>query len=96
VIEPQEITRKLQENAAFNGAMIDVQDLTGGKDHYRLVVVSTLFDGMPLLHRHKMIYQSLKEEMKQEIHALTLETLTPAEAEVLGIEVRLPEPVSGE
>lgn len=48
-----------------------------GGGHYRVRVVSPLFEGKPLVARHRMVYDALAEEMQQEIHALALTTLTP-------------------
>ena len=48
-----------------------------GGGHYRVRVVSLLFKGKPLVARHRMVYDALAEEMRGEIHALALITLTP-------------------
>lgn len=48
-----------------------------GGGHYRVRVVSPLFAGKPLIARHRMVYDALAAEMKHEIHALALTTLTP-------------------
>ena len=58
---------------------VEVTDLTGTKDHYKAVVVSEAFDGSLPIKRHRLVYGALEEEMKGPIHALTLETYTPAE-----------------
>lgn len=47
--------------------------------HYVLTLVSDDFDGMTLVERHQAVYQALGEEMKGEIHALSMKTLTPRE-----------------
>ncbi len=49
--------------------------------HDRLDVVSTKFEAMPMIQRHKLIYGLLDEEIKAGVHALTMSTKTPAEAE---------------
>jgi BolA family transcriptional regulator, general stress-responsive regulator len=50
-----------------------------GGGHYRVTVVSPLFEGKPLVARHRMVYQALAAEMQQTIHALALTTLTPSQ-----------------
>ncbi len=45
-----------------------------GGGHYRVRVVSPLFEGKSLVEQHQLVYQALKEEMKGEIHALALQT----------------------
>ncbi len=48
-----------------------------GGGHYRVTVVSPLFVGKLLVARHRLVYEALAAEMKSEIHALALTTLTP-------------------
>lgn len=50
-----------------------------GGGHYDVRVVSARFDGLSPVARHRLVYQALAP-MQQEIHALALKTLTPAEA----------------
>jgi BolA protein len=50
-----------------------------GGGHYHVRVVSPLFVGKPLVARHRMVYDALATEMKHEIHALALTTLTPSQ-----------------
>lgn len=77
MIEPHEIEVKIK--AAMADAQIEVIDLTGSRDHYKVVVVSAAFEGKLPIKRHRMIYDALREEMKGPIHALTLETYTPSQ-----------------
>ena len=55
------------------------RDLTGGSDHFELVVVAEQFRGKSLIERHRMVYGPLTEPMKGPIHALQLKTLLPEE-----------------
>ncbi|MBS0462479.1 MAG: BolA/IbaG family iron-sulfur metabolism protein [Proteobacteria bacterium] len=48
--------------------------------HFEAQVVSAAFAGKLPLARHRMVYATLGERMGGEIHALSLQTLTPAEA----------------
>ncbi|MDX2020860.1 MAG: BolA family transcriptional regulator [Deltaproteobacteria bacterium] len=72
-----ELERRLA--AAFPGARVKVQDLTGTSDHFAATIVAEAFAGKLPLARHRMVYAALGESMKQEIHALTLTTLAPGE-----------------
>ena len=47
--------------------------------HFEAVVVSTEFAGKRPLQRHQMIYATLGEKMGGEIHALSIQALTPDE-----------------
>jgi stress-induced morphogen len=79
VIEPEQIVQKIEK--AFACTVVEIRDLTGTRDHYRLVVVSPRFQDQLPVSRHRLVYGALREEMKGAIHALTLETLTPDEWE---------------
>lgn len=66
-------------------AQVQVQDLTGGGDHYQVVVVSALFEGKGLVQQHQLVYRALQQEMSSEaIHALTMKTYTPQAWQALG------------
>lgn len=77
MIEPEALRRKIVE--AMPGSLVEVEDLTGGKDHFRVIVVSSFFEGKGVMGQHQLIYEALKDEMKGPIHALTLKTYTPAQ-----------------
>ncbi|MFS0754215.1 BolA family protein [Noviherbaspirillum sp. 1P10PC] len=51
-----------------------------GGGHYRLRLVSSRFEGQSRIMRHRLVYDALQEMMQQEIHALAITALTPAEA----------------
>lgn len=51
-----------------------------GGGHYRLHLVSSRFEGLNRVSRHRLVYDCLAKLMKTEIHALALTLLTPAEA----------------
>ena len=50
-----------------------------GESHFRVTVVSAKFEGLNRLERQRLVYRLLADEMKSDIHALALTTLTPAE-----------------
>ena len=55
-------------------AEIKAHDLTGGGDHWQVVVRAKEFHGKNLVEQHQMIYKALGEMMKSDIHALALDT----------------------
>jgi stress-induced morphogen len=55
-------------------AKVTIEDLRGDGDHYSAVVVSKSFDGKSMIQQHKMVYESLKGKMGNELHALELKT----------------------
>jgi acid stress-induced BolA-like protein IbaG/YrbA len=50
--------------------------------HFEAVVVAAQFAGRRTLQRHQLVYATLGAAMGGEIHALSLETLTPEESSV--------------
>lgn len=49
----------------------------GGAGHYSVVIVSARFADLPLLERHRMVYDALREMMNSDIHALSIQARTP-------------------
>ena len=49
--------------------------------HFRVVVVSDLFEGLALVKRHRAVNEVVAEELANRIHALALHTYTPEEYE---------------
>ena len=77
MVEPNEVEALLR--AAFpDASVLEVEDLTGTKDHYQATIVSTKFEGLSRVKQHQAVYQALGELMKGPIHALALNTYTPA------------------
>ncbi|MHC5723853.1 MAG: BolA family protein [Nostoc sp.] len=76
MISPQQIYEMIK--AELTDAQIQVQDLTGGGDHYQVTVVSSHFAGKGLVQQHQLIYGALGQAMSTEaIHALAVKTYTP-------------------
>jgi acid stress-induced BolA-like protein IbaG/YrbA len=63
------------------GAHVEVQDTTGGGDHFEALVVSEAFEGKTPVERHQVVYKALGDAMRVRVHALSLRTLTPAQYE---------------
>ena len=63
--------------SALPGARADVEDLTGGGDHFRAEVVSDRFAGLSRIDQHKLVYDIFGAEIGGPIHALSLKTSTP-------------------
>lgn len=60
---------------ALPDAMVQVQDLTGGGDHFEVAVVSAAFKGKSMVDQHRMIYQAVGNAMDGPIHALKIKTM---------------------
>lgn len=57
-------------------AEVMVEDMTGTKDHLAITVVSDGFKGKILIEQHQILMNLLKEELKNRIHAVKLQTYT--------------------
>ena len=75
MMSPDQIQELIQR--ALPGSEVVVQDMTGTQDHFQALVIATDFLGKSMVEQHQMVYQALGENMKQAIHALSLQTYTP-------------------
>ena len=57
----------------------DVLDVRGDGHHFEALIVSGAFEGRTRVARHQLVYAALGDRMREEIHALSMNTLTPAE-----------------
>jgi acid stress-induced BolA-like protein IbaG/YrbA len=54
-------------------------EVAGDGRHFEALIVSPLFEGKRSVQRHQMVYRVLGDRMREEVHALSMRTLTPAE-----------------
>lgn len=54
-------------------------ELEGDGQHFFATIVSASFEGKRPIARHQLVYAALGDRMREEIHALSMKTLTPAE-----------------
>jgi acid stress-induced BolA-like protein IbaG/YrbA len=54
-------------------------DVEGDGRHFFATIVSAEFEGLSRVRRHQRVYQALGDRMREQIHALSMKTLTPAE-----------------
>ena len=84
----QEIKSRLKKTIAIDhltimddtGKHLRHQHYDGGR-HFKIIIVSSTFEGVSLLDRHKLVYQALDGMIKNEIHALGLKTIATSEWE---------------
>ena len=53
--------------------------IEGDGAHFQATIVSAAFTGKSRVQRHQIVYGALGDRMREEIHALSMQTLTPAE-----------------
>ena len=75
-MNPEEVARLIR--AGLPGADVRVQ--SEDQTHFTARIVAEQFAGLRSIARHQMVYRALGERMGREIHALSIEALTPAEA----------------
>ena len=68
----KEIENLIKE--ALPDAKVEIQDLAGDGNHYSATVISSKFSGKTKIEQHKMVYNSLKGKMGNELHALAITT----------------------
>jgi stress-induced morphogen len=68
----EELKSRIEE--AIPGARAEVEDWTGGGDHFRATVVSQAFAGMSRIQQHRLVYDVFGDEIGGPIHALSLTT----------------------
>jgi acid stress-induced BolA-like protein IbaG/YrbA len=73
---PEQISKLIQ--AALPGAQVQVE--SDDNTHFAARVVSREFAGKRSIARHQMIYKAIGESVGREIHALSIEALTPEES----------------
>jgi len=59
-------------------------EVSGDGQHFQALIVSSAFEGKSRVQRHQLVYKALGDRMREEIHALSMQTLTPEEAKSNG------------
>ena len=62
-----------------DGLPCDHLQVEGDGRHFFATIVSAEFEGLMRIRRHQRVYAALGERMREQIHALSMKTLTPAE-----------------
>jgi acid stress-induced BolA-like protein IbaG/YrbA len=73
------VTPESVKQGIAGGLACEHLEVAGDGQHFEAVIVSTAFEGRNRVQRHQLVYAALGNRMRQEIHALSMRTLTPAE-----------------
>jgi len=73
------VTPESVKQGIESGLACEHVEVIGDGQHFQAVVVSAQFDGKSRVQRHQLVYAALGERMREEIHALSMRTLTPQE-----------------
>ncbi len=75
MVTSESIQQNIAQGMATEHLLVEGDDGT----HFNAVIVSEAFEGKSRVQRHQMVYQTLGDRMREEIHALSMKTLTPKE-----------------
>lgn len=64
--------------AGLPGSQVKIE---GDGHHFEAIIIYHGFDGKTLLQRHRLVYNSLGDKMQSLIHALSMKTYTPEQAQ---------------
>ena len=78
------VTPESVKSGIEQGLACERVEVLGDGQHFQAVVVSRAFEGKSRVQRHQLVYQALGGRMREEIHALSMQTLTPEEAKQNG------------
>jgi acid stress-induced BolA-like protein IbaG/YrbA len=74
MVTPEAIQNYIGEKLACEHLAVE-----GDGAHFQAVIVSSTFAGKSRVQRHQIVYAALGDRMREEIHALSMQTLTPDE-----------------
>ena len=73
------VTTESVKKGIENGLACEHVEVIGDGQHFQAVIVSKEFEAKSRVQRHQLVYAALGERMREEIHALSMKTLTPQE-----------------
>ncbi|HTM62769.1 MAG TPA: BolA family protein [Burkholderiales bacterium] len=74
MVTPESVKQGIQA-----GLSCEHVEVIGDGQHFQALIVSDEFAGRNRVQRHQLVYSALGERMREEIHALSMRTLTPQE-----------------
>lgn len=74
MVTPESIQQGIRTGLACQHVQVE-----GDGQHFQALIVSPAFQGKSRVQRHQMVYAALGDRMREEIHALSMRTLTPDE-----------------
>ncbi len=73
------VTTQSIEQGIKAGLACERVEVAGDGQHFQALVVSQAFAGKSRIQRHQLVYAALGGRMREEIHALSMKTITPEE-----------------
>jgi len=72
MVDPDQVRQYIEQ-----GLDCEHVEVAGDGQHFEAVIVSAAFRGKNKVQQHQLVYRALGERMREEIHALSMRTLTP-------------------
>jgi acid stress-induced BolA-like protein IbaG/YrbA len=72
VVAPEDVKRYIEDHL-----QCEHLEVIGDGHHFEALIVSETFRGKSRVQRHQIVYGALGDRMREEIHALSMQTLTP-------------------
>ena len=72
MVAPEDVKRYIDDHLSCQHL-----EVSGDGQHFEAVIVSEIFRGKSRVQRHQLVYGALGDRMREEIHALSMQTLTP-------------------
>ena len=73
------VTIESVKHGIESGLACEHLEVLGDGQHFQALIVSSEFEGRSRVQRHQLVYAALGDRMREEIHALSMKTLTPQE-----------------
>jgi acid stress-induced BolA-like protein IbaG/YrbA len=71
------VTTDSIQRSVESGLPCEHVEVTGDGQHFAAIIVSAAFAGLSRVKQHQLVYAALGDRMREEIHALSMQTLTP-------------------
>ena len=72
MVTPEQVRSYIQDSLPCNHV-----EVVGDGQHFEAVIVSPEFRGKTRVQQHQAVYRALGDRMREEIHALSMRTMTP-------------------
>ena len=74
------VTAEQVKSYIEQGLACDSVSVAGDGHHFEAIIVSAAFRGKNKVQQHQLVYRALGERMREEIHALSMQTYTPEDS----------------
>ncbi len=73
------VTAQSIEQSIASHVPCDHVEVRGDGHHWEALIVSAAFEGLSKVRQHQLVYAAMGDRMREEVHALSMTTLTPAQ-----------------